>query len=69
MTSFSFVKKYKETVFYRLNASSANEFVCIDGYNTTSNIIAPLTGVAWAIDDSNSCVNTFRSEQTLIIIG
>jgi len=34
-TLFSFVKKHKETVFYRLNASSANEFVCIDGYNNT----------------------------------
>jgi hypothetical protein len=31
-------------------------------------VIAPSTGVPWTIDDSNSCVNTFRSEQTLIII-
>jgi hypothetical protein len=69
MTSFSFVKRYKETVFYGLNTSAANAFVYIDGYNTTSDVIVPSKGVPWPFDDSNSCVNTFRLEQTLITIG
>jgi hypothetical protein len=45
MTSFSFVKRYKETVFYGFNTSAANEFLCIDGYNATSNVIVPSKGV------------------------
>jgi hypothetical protein len=69
MTSLSFVKRYKETVFYGLNASAANGFVYIDDYNTTSDVIIPSKGVPWTIDDSNSCVNTFRLKQTLITIG
>jgi len=56
ITSFSFVKRCKETVFYGLNTGAANEFVCIDRYNSTSNVIVPSKGVPWTIDDSISCV-------------
>jgi glutaredoxin 2 len=70
MTSFSFVKRYNETAFCGLNASAANTFVYIDDYNTTSNVIVPSKGVPWIIDDdSNSCIETLRLEQTLITIG